>query len=129
MNTILASVTEQFLGSWVAAALVIIAGVGALFGIVEFFATKREVKSLETRVTTMEGDLKELYAKLDRDKDALLAKMDRDKSEILAAGSTRANNLHIRIDELDRSSSAMSGHLKTISELFAMVLKKEINKP
>jgi predicted nuclease with TOPRIM domain len=116
MNPTLASVTEQFLGSWVAAALVIIAGIAALFGIVEFFATKREIKALEGRLAKTEEDLKRLSDKLDRD-----------KTEVIQAGSTRANNLHIRIDELQQQIGLVQGELKTLTPLLAEFIKEKIH--
>lgn len=122
------TITEQFLGSWVAAAIVLIAGVAGLFGIISFFATQREVRAMELRMSATESDLKGLREKMDRDRGEIYAKMDRDKSEVLAAGSVRANNLHLRIDGLDQHISTISGELKTISLLFGEVIKKEIHR-
>jgi predicted nuclease with TOPRIM domain len=120
--------TEQFLGSWVAAAMVVLAGITALFGIVEFFATKREVKTLQERVASAEQDLKELRDKLDRD-----------KTEVICAGSERAKNLHIRIDELQiqlgtvngqfqAQIGAINGQLKNVTELLSELVKAKIHE-
>ena len=111
------NVTEQFLGSWVAAAIVLLVGIAALFGIVEFFATRREVNALKERVD-----------RADKAIEALTVKLDTTKTEVLNAGSIRAANLHIRCDQILGTQSEMKGQLSSFTSLLAELLKKEIHK-
>jgi hypothetical protein len=120
-------VSNGFLGSWVGAAIIIVCGLAALLGIIELFATKREVTALEKRLDATDRALSDLSTKLDRDKDT-----------VINAGSERAKNLHIRIDELQISLGttsgqtqaqigAINGQLQTVTTLLGELVKAKIH--
>lgn len=110
-------VNPTFLGNWVQAALVIIFGIGAVFGIVEFFATKREVKQLEKRADSLDLSLR-----------LLTDKLDNDKNEILASGSERGRHIHERIDALNTSHSTLAGEIKGLSSLVNKLLQSKLDE-
>jgi hypothetical protein len=128
MNLLAAVETSSFLGSWVGAAIIIVGGLAALLGIIELFATKREVTALEKRLDATDQALRDLSTKLDQDKDT-----------VINAGSERAKNLHIRIDELQISLGtsnaqtqaqigAINGQLTAVTALLGELVKAKIHE-
>lgn len=56
---LLAEATNEFWGQWMIVALGIIGGLGGLAAIASYFATSRELTSIEIRVTKIEDEQKE----------------------------------------------------------------------
>ena len=77
------------IGSWVMVAALIINAIVGLGGLLAFFATRREMESVEKRVGTLELELRSM-----RDR------TETDKTEMLAAGECRARRLHERMDDV-----------------------------
>jgi hypothetical protein len=56
-------VSPNILGSWMGIAFVALNGIGVLFGILAFFATRRDVDAIEKRVAGMETEFRMLPEK------------------------------------------------------------------
>jgi F0F1-type ATP synthase membrane subunit b/b' len=89
----LADTSDAFTGQWVVVMAGAVACLAAVMAIVSYFATRREVDSIEGRVTKIEDQLKETERRLD------------EKAE------KRAVHLHNRVNHINSGINRIAGKL------------------
>lgn len=92
----LAQITNTSVGNWVLVAALIVSGFSSMGGLVAFFATRREVQSIDERVKTTEAAVV-----------AIRAEMKDDKEDLIANGERRSTSLHRRLDPLVENTAAL----------------------
>jgi chromosome segregation ATPase len=115
------SISNNFLGSWMGIAFVAINGVVGLFAIVTFFATRREVDSIEKRVGHLETEMNAIPGRL--------AELERHLGE---RGEERLENIYERIEEvregqarkLDEVRRELSGKIDNLPGTLISTLKQ-----
>lgn len=100
-----------FWGQWIIVALGIIGGLGGLATIAGYFATRRELASLERRVSVMETDVKE-----DRRNNEVHAS-ERSKTLFTAIDKVR-DQLNSRLDPVIENTAALKASHESFTTSF-----------
>lgn len=94
--------TNAFWGQWIIVALAILGGLGGLAAVASYFATRRELVSLEVRVTKVEQEVKD-----DRRDNQVHASQR--SAIIFAEIKDTRDKLSSRIDPLVENTAALKG--------------------
>lgn len=109
-----AQAPDTFTGQWWAVAMVAIGAVVGLFTIIAYFATKRDVETLEKRLDSQDAAIALLATKLDSSAENIGTL----ESEMTRQGERRSTALHNRINPLVENTAALKAGLEAHNENF-----------
>jgi len=102
-----AEATSQEVGIWIIIAICVVNGLGALGGVVAFFATRREVQEIDRRLINAETGIVNIREEIADT-----------KIELMANGERRSESLHRRIDPLVENTAALKAGSQAFTESF-----------
>lgn len=115
---LLAEASDAFIGQW---ALVAGGGVSLLGGLIalgSYFATKRELEALVTRMEKLEEFIEAVRNKAAIDIDLIQQQSKTDMQLFLRAGEDRAEKLHIRMNPIAIAVAEMRGQMQAFTQSF-----------
>lgn len=97
--------TSPEIGNWIMVALLIVNGLGGLGGLLAIFATRREVESMESRVSGLEESVSHVRAE-----------MHAMELRLRDSGTARAEGLHERINAVLASTAQLAGQIDHLTQ-------------
>jgi hypothetical protein len=96
---------------WVLGAVGVCGGLPGLVAVISLFATRREMQSLEAKVIADKAAMDQRLTRMEDHLDAVQRDIHQMENRITAAGETRAEGIHERINQILSAVSEVRGQI------------------